>query len=297
MSNTNPYPQQPIRPVRTLCRVEPSEPVPSAFSVSELLQDAWDIGIKCWQPFLFMGLIVGGFNLAALVFAYACTVIPIVLIVATQQPPDIGMVIAVASIVFLVLLVMSLVLVWLYAGQIAYSLAIVRGEEPPLSMLFSGMKNFWGILVAGANIVIVILCVYFVFFVITFYLPLLFLMVNSEPPPILAVLAMCCMLFGGLAGILTVWCLSVMFSLTYFFVVDRQQGPVEAMKSSWRFVRTHFWKVLGFVFLILVFALVAGSIPLAGMFIGIPVALCLYTVLYLKLTGQPLGLGVSSGDP
>ena len=275
-------------------RVEPSEPVPSPFLIGELIQDAWDIGVKCWQPFLIMGLIVGGFTFAMVMGGYICSVASFLFIVIVAKDVNIiGTIIALVVIALLVLLVASLVLVWLYAGQIAYSLAIVRGEEPPVSVLFSGMKNFWNVLIAGANIVIVILCVDFVLFLVPVYLPILYLVVNPDAAPIVFILLVLSATFGTIATIIAVLFLTVMFSLTYFFVVDRQQGPIEAMKSSWRFVWAHFWKMLGSVFLIFVFMMVANMIPFVGFFLVAPVSLCLYTVLYLKITGQQHGLVVS----
>ncbi|MCL2710540.1 MAG: hypothetical protein FWE95_06645 [Planctomycetaceae bacterium] len=276
---------------KTMQRVEPSEPVPSPFLIGEFIQDAWDIGIKCWQPFLIMGLIVGGFTFVMVMGSYVCLVASILFIaVMAQNANIIGIIIAFAVIGLFVLLVISLIMVWLYAGQVAYSLAIVRGEEPPVSVLFSGMKNFWNVLIAGANIVIVVLCVDFVLFLVPVYLPILYLIVNPDAAPIVFMLSVLSVAFGTVATVIAVMFLTVMFSLTYFFVVDRQQGPIEAMKSSWRFVWAHFWKMLGAFFLIFVFMMVANMIPLVGKLLVAPVSLCLYTVLYLKITGQSHGL-------
>jgi len=289
MSNPNPFQQQVSK---TMHRVEPSEPVPSPFLIGEFLQDALDIGIKCWQPFLNMGLIVGGFTFVIVMGMYVCIFIPILLILATDLP-SIGIIIAYVCFVLTIALIASLVMVWLYAGQVAYSLAIVRGEQPPVSVLFSGMKNFWGVLIAAANITIVVLCVNFVLFLVPVYLPLLFLVANPDVAPTFFVLAALSSILGTGAMFITALFLQVMFCLTHFFIVDRQQGPVEAMKSSWRFVWAHFWKMLGSFFLILVFMMVA-NIPFVGLFLIPPVMLCLNTVLYLKITGQQHGL--TTGD-
>ena len=286
----NPFQQQPLERVQTMFRVEPSEPVPSPFAIGELFQDAWDIGIKCWKPFLIMGLIVGGIIFIAMFSFYVCTFIAIIPLIVMEQPPDIGIAIAIVGILLTIALVLSLVMVWIYSGEVAYSLAVVRGEQPPVAVLFSGMKHFWGILIAGANITVIILCIGFVIFMITSVPAFLYLVSNPVPNLasfiILGVIAM----LGYTMMMLAALFLNVIFFLTYFFVVDRQQGPIEAMKSSCRFVWAQFWRVLGSVLLISVCLIVSSSIPLVGMFLYVPVAMCLYTVLYLKITGQRHGL-------
>jgi hypothetical protein len=283
----NPSPQQQVKSTKIMFRVEPSEPVPSSFTIGEFLQDALDIGMKCWQPFLIMGFIVCAFNFIVinlLIFAILAGV------VAAALLPKIGVIIIAIGIILTLALVVSLVAVWLYGGEIAYSLALVRGEQPPVSVLFSGMQHFWGILIAGANITVIVLCVDFVLLIAT-GIPVFFYIASvSEPSPFHVAVVGMIALFGYAILLLAAVLITTLFFLTYFFVVDRRQGPVEAMKSSYRFVRTQFWRVLGSVLLIFVCIMAVSMIPLVGALLSVPVALCLYTVLYLKITGQPHGL-------
>ena len=274
-------------------RVEPSEPTPTPFTIGELFQDAWNVGSKCWQPFLIMGVIVGGLNLFIWIGTYISSLMSFFLLgPIIAQPPDvnIGVIIATVAILLTAALVVSLVIVWIYSGQIAYSLAIVRGEQPSVSVLFSGTKNFWGILITGANIAVIFLCALLVILIVTWVPLILYLEFVPEPDPVFLVLAFLCMAVGfGATAISAIW-VGMMFCLSYFFVVDRQQGPVEAMKSSYRYVRTYFWKVCGTFFLIFACTLVCSQIPLIGFVLTVPVSMCLYTVLYLKITGQKHGL-------
>ena len=282
-----PVPQMPVR------RVEPSEPVPTPFTIGELMQDAWNIGTKCWQPFLIMGIIVGGLNLAVWIGTYITSLASFLLlgpVIARPDDMNIGAIVAIVGILLTVTLLVSLVMVWLYSGEVAYSLAIVRGEQPPVSVLFSGMKNFWGILITGANVAVIFLCAWFVIIIVTGALPFCYLLIPEPDPVVFFVLAILFSIIGLVATFIVATWVGMMFCLSYFFVVDRQQKPVEAMKSSYRYVRTHFWKVLGSFLLIFVCTLAANSIPLVGIFLMTPVALCLYTVLYLKITGQKHGL-------
>ena len=271
-------------------RVEPSGPEPTPFTVSELFQDAWNIGLKCWQPFLMMGAILGGLNLFIFLGSYIGSFASVFVIGALiEQTPDIGIgpIIAIVGILLTIALVVSLVMVWLYSGAVMYSLAIVRGEQPPVSMLFCGMKHFWGILITGANITVLVLCAMFVIIVVTGVPPVLYLAFNPEPNPALLFGVLVILMFVGFGAtmISSLW-VGVMFCLSYFFVVDRQQKPVEAMKSSYRYVRAHFWTVLGSILLLLVCTMAVGWIPLVGILLTVPVSHCLYAVLYLKITGQ-----------
>jgi len=276
-------------------RVEPSEPVPTPFTIGELLSDSLNIGIKYWLPFLLMGLIVGGFMFISLIGFYCFTFALIFLVGSVQGQGDVNVslsfIAAFVGIVLTVLLLFSLILVWLYGGQVAYSLAIVRGEQPPVSMLFSGLKYFWNILIAGANIMVIILCTVFVplmLFWVPFFLWILSGAHHHQGLGV-SIFLMTTLLLYFAMFIVSLF-VQTIFCLTYCFIVDRQQGPVEAMKNSCRYVWTQFWRVLGSALLISVFAMIASAIPLVGMFIIIPIVLCCYTVLYLKITGQRHGL-------
>ena len=282
-----PMPQSPMQ------RAEPSEPIQTPFVIGELMQDAWNIGIKCWQPFLIMGAIVGGLNFIVFMGSYICSFGSVFLIrplIGQAQNMNIVPIISVIGVLLAVALVVSLVMVWLWSGAVSYSLAIVRGEQPPVSVLFSGMKNFWRILITGANIVVIQLCVVFVILVVTCVPPILYFALNPQDPGVFLGVLTLLWIVAFVAIFFTSILIGLMFCLSYFFVVDRQLGPVEAMKSSYRYVRADFWKVLGAFLLILVCSMVANMIPMVGMFLITPVSLCLYTVLYLKITGQKHGL-------
>ena len=285
--------QMPVLPM-PMHRVEPSEPTPTHFTIGELFQDAWNIGTKCWQPFLIMGAIIGGLNFFCFLGGYIGTFVSVFIIGArVDQVPTMGIdpVIAFIGIFLTVALVLSLVMVWLYSGAFSYSLAIVRGEQPPVSVLFSGMKNFWKILITGANISVIQLCAVFVILVVIGAPLILYGASNLQQSPDVFFVSVALLWIVGFVTVFIFGILvALMFCLSYFFVVDRQQGPVEAMKSSYRYVRADFWKVLGAVILIILCSMVAGMVPMVGMVLTVPVSLCLNTVLYLKITGQKHGL-------
>ena len=272
-------------PQPAMRQVEPSEPVPSSFSIGSLLTDSWNIGTQCWQPFLIMGLILGGVNLLVTIpMMFAPLIAPLF-----QGPAGSDFLIAVVGTGLTYFLVVSLVMVWLYCGAYAYSLAAVRGEQPPVSMLFGGMKHFWGVLIAGANITVIMLCVVFVIFMITCVPPIFYFASGPEPSPVM-VLPILSITFGGMAMAVAFIVIATLFWLSYFFVVDRGQGAGEAMRSSYRFVWPQFWTVFGSVFLIGIISAIAGMIPFVGQFVQISIMLGATTMMYLKITGQKHGL-------
>ncbi len=378
-------------PQPVLRRVEPSEPIPSSFTISSLLEDSWNLGLKCWQPFLILGAIVGGLTFFLCMGAYLCLIIPcftvMPMVVAHDQDRirvnmavsefenqlntlkrerdhladsltlheqtleqlkdnssakekeqkdtlnrektelsaeierieknmndcndslakhrqesmqiaskaggfSIKLWIIYLSFIVTAFLIASLVLVWLYGGEVAYCLAVVRGEQPSISMLFSGLKYFWRILVVGANITVIALCVDFIIFLVTFLLPIYYLLSHENSTDLEGFLSGFSIVFGIVMIVLFNLILAMVFSLSNFFVVDRNQGAVEAMRSSFRFVWARFWLVFGSILLILVLCMGIGMIPLVGFFLATPATLCLYTVLYLKITGQEHGLSL-----
>jgi hypothetical protein len=232
-------------PQSTMRRVEPSEPIPSPFTIGELFSDAWNIGTKCWRPFLIMGGIIGGFNLIVSVCMLICMLFMFLFLpIVAGNKPQPEMVLLIQFIACTAIFVLSLITAWLYGGGIAYSLAIIRGEQPRVSILFSGTKYFWGILP---------------FIIASVVVPLVV--------PLMIVLWLSC-----------------------FFVVDQRLGAVESVKRLWQFVRIQGGTVLGAVLLIAVVTIAVNSVPVAGIFLSVPVVFCLYTVLYLKITGQKHGL-------
>jgi uncharacterized membrane protein len=80
--------------------------------------------------------------------------------------------------------------------------------------------------------------------------------------------------------------LALMFMFTTFIVIDRERGPIEAMKESMRITRGHKWPLLGFV-LVLVLLNVAGALALVvGLLVSMPVSWLAYAHAYRTLAGR-----------
>lgn len=327
-------------------QVSPSEPKISAFTLSSVLEEAWNIGTKRWQPLLLLGVIVGGVTMiitSAITFffmflfyggliglsimngefsydihdIYRSTpyqvaqnaaedtetdapfpehiAFPMDDVVFDGKPLRSPSVEALAVfgiggiIVFTAAMLGSLVFCWIYAGEIMMVLAIARGEEAPVSLLFKGWKYFWRIVLVCANRTILLMIVWFIITLVTFF-PVLYYVAALGPSGTPSTIGMIFVVLEVVLGftLLTVCTLyiSAVFMLSDFFVVDRNQGAIEAMRSSYIFVRPHFWKVLGTIFLLMAIGCVAGFIPVVGSFLLIPVSIMVWAVLYLKATGQ-----------
>jgi hypothetical protein len=89
-------------------------------------------------------------------------------------------------------------------------------------------------------------------------------------------------------------------AFTYFFVVDQNMGPIDALGASWQATKGH----KGNLFL---FFLVCGLLWVAGVFaccvgvlVAFPVTMIAMATVYLRITGRgygPPAAGVSPGYP
>jgi uncharacterized membrane protein len=79
---------------------------------------------------------------------------------------------------------------------------------------------------------------------------------------------------------------ALMFMFTTFLVIDRELGPIEAMKESNRITHGHKWSLLGFT-LVLVLINLLGLIALVvGLLVSIPVSSLAVTHAYRVLSGR-----------
>lgn len=78
---------------------------------------------------------------------------------------------------------------------------------------------------------------------------------------------------------------ALMFMFATLIVIDRERGPIEAMKESMRITRGHKWPLLGFA-LVLVLLNVLGLLALGvGLLVSIPVSLLAFMHAYRSLAG------------
>jgi len=138
---------------------------------------------------------------------------------------------------------------FLQVGMLRMLLAAVREQAAPLSLLFSGADRFPAIF--GA------------------------MFLTGLAVGIGTVL----LIVPGVIAYLGLW-------LGKFYVVDRQQGAIESLKSSWQVTDGN--RLDLFVFGIAYFALVLVGFCLCGIgvLVTLPIAEVALTVIYLRRTGQ-----------
>jgi uncharacterized membrane protein len=93
---------------------------------------------------------------------------------------------------------------------------------------------------------------------------------------------------------------TLMFMFATFIVVDRELGPIEAMKESKRLAHGHKWALLGFV-LVLALINLLGVLALGvGLLVSIPVSSLAFVHGYCTLTanaGPPPAIMAPTATP
>jgi uncharacterized membrane protein len=79
---------------------------------------------------------------------------------------------------------------------------------------------------------------------------------------------------------------ALMFMFTTFIVIDRELGPVEAMKESNRITHGHKWSLLGFTLMLVLINLLGLIALVVGLLVSIPVSSLAVTHAYRVLSGR-----------
>jgi len=79
---------------------------------------------------------------------------------------------------------------------------------------------------------------------------------------------------------------AVLLIFAPYFVMDRQMGPVEAMKMSFHVVKEHFWGIFLLLLVAIVINIVGTLLFGVGLLISVPVTLLAIAHAYRTLAGQ-----------
>lgn len=79
---------------------------------------------------------------------------------------------------------------------------------------------------------------------------------------------------------------ALMFMFVTFIVIDRELGPIEAMKESHRITRGHKWNLLGFTLVLVLINLLGVLALLVGLLVSIPVSSLAFAHVYRLLAGR-----------
>jgi uncharacterized membrane protein len=126
----------------------------------------------------------------------------------------------------------------LSVGGLIFSLALSRGREAGLGMMFSGFRSWWP--AVGANLMMVLLIVAWVLLVMLPFGIVAAVMVathNFRPD---APLTIALVAGAGLTYVVTIFVLSFRYAMTFFAIADDPScGPVEAIRRSVRLMYGH----------------------------------------------------------
>lgn len=161
-----------------------------------------------------------------------------------------------------------------YAGLTLYLTNLVSGRKARFGDLFRCRKFAWSILIT-----------YFLMALTNFGTQFVFVLGTLALGEVIGDSALLIGIFMGIPVLYT-----VMFSLSQvpFLIVDRQIGPLGALKMSWSIMRGHRLEYLfltticGFINL---FGLLAFGF---GLLVTVPLYLIVLAVFYLAVTGQPV---------
>jgi uncharacterized membrane protein len=78
----------------------------------------------------------------------------------------------------------------------------------------------------------------------------------------------------------------LMFMFTTFMVIERELGPIDAMKESRRITRGHKWQLLGFLLMLVLINLLGLLALVVGIFVSIPVSSLAFAHAYRMLAGK-----------
>ena len=140
---------------------------------------------------------------------------------------------------------------WIQAGILSFILRLARGEDPGVGEVFSGAR--WLLPVTGANLLVGL---------------------------IVSVGMMLCIVPGVIFGL--------MFSQCLFLIIDRNVPVMDALSQSRELVFGHKMNIFLVHLLMAGVLILAGCVPF-GTFFATPFVWLISAVIYLRLTGQPLG--------
>lgn len=166
----------------------------------------------------------------------------------TLQAATLEAAILVAIIGFFLALLPAL---WIYAGQMIYLLKLARGHEVRFRDVLRGGPYVLNFLHAAILI------------------------------GLLTLIGLALCVVPGMVVL-------AVFAPTWYLMVERELKPVAAMKASWRLMRGNFVHILLVMAVNLGAATVAEMVPCGlGQILVTPFVALLWTVTYLRLTGQP----------
>lgn len=249
-------------------------------TIGQLLNDTWAVVSQNVWPVAILGLILVGLMIGIQLISMTLQGISQV---ALQQNEIIGGFLLVIS--FIVQQVLSVAIAVI---PVRYVINLVRGMSEP----YQGAFNFTGrevLRCIGVQFVIVLIS-FAIMFALALPFGLLFGLVFAMQNGGNDAAALIAIPMGILIGVVFVFLISRV-SLAFFFLLDRQQGVMESINSSWRFTKGN---ALAFIVALLVGGFAAMIVTiltcLVGGIVAWPAFQTIYAVTYFRVTGQPMAI-------
>lgn len=236
-----------------------------------LLHQAWALFKKNWL-FLITVFLVG----------YAVILIPSFLQIWYNKPG------AFMQGVFAILGILFSLFVTI--GWIKVTLKLVKGEKRSFSDLFKGFPLILNLLVADVLIVLSLIIIPTLIFLF-FALPGIFIVSTQEGEiaqwgahhPFLMIIAAISFLAGIVAAAFSFYYLFLSLILTPYFIVDCYEGPVEAMRMSYRASKGVKWDLFSIVFITIILFILGFLSFVLGVLVAAPLLYLVYALAYREL--------------
>lgn len=255
----NPYASPQSAPRNSPTTMEPGEPGNHELDIGEAIKLGWG---RCVNH-------IGGVIAAALIYL-AISVAASIPMQFVAQPSQGGQIEPASFGIFAILYVINIVVsTFLGVGFIKYTINLVRDDVSNLGDLFAGGPHFFATLGGG------------ILLSIALFLPL----------GILAAIGGAIGEEAMVAAVILGSLFAVGFGIRLFWfpyaIVDRQIGPIAALKASWECTRGNWWRIV-VVYIAGLGIYILGFIALCvGALFTLPVFFAIFAATYLLMTYGP----------
>jgi len=219
-----------------------NEPVHTVIDAGSALNVAWEIYKANF------GILLGAFAILIGISLAMSAVQQVLMAIGGAAGGDAGEILVVLAVIIATILSWA-VQTYLGIGMLRLNLAIARGENAEIGMMFSGGKQFLPVL--GASIL---------FAIATF--------------------------LGLLAFIIPAFIVICGFWMYYSFIVDRDEPVFDSFSKSWEFSKGNRMTAVLMMFISFGLVIIGYLMLCIGIILTMPLSNMMWTVAYLMITGQ-----------
>lgn len=262
---------------------------PTQPGFSEMFQKTWDTFFSRIGDFILIGLI----NLAATIPASVLWGCFQVLAAGIEQQDNNevgeGLLMILLMVYIVVGLLSFLLQMYLFVGGIRYSLHLIRGGESKISIMFPNIRPAVYFIISSLLVGFIMLT--FIILAIVFFLAvgaaLIWITDNLLNADVALVIQVIAIVIAQVVLLVAIIAVSIRFLIIACFIIDRGEGPLQAIQSSFAYTSGSSLALFGlfFVYSMISLALMFCTCG-AGTFLVYPLVQCYTAVAYLLLTGQ-----------